>query len=209
MGYLSKSAAALAGSALLVAGSGAWALASSSDGTITVCVSHHGGGLYKARRCAKHDRKLKWNRAGPKGDAGPKGATGPAGAPGQSVTSSSLSTGDANCPDGGTRFTSVSGATYACNGAPATRLWAVVSSAGTLLRGSHASSASAVAGGYEVDFDRDVSQCSYQATLGATSAEIGEIGVGPRNGNASGVFVFTADSTGAQTAHGFNLAVNC
>jgi hypothetical protein len=84
---------------------------------------------------------------GPQGPAGPQGATGdagpqgpagpagPAGADGKdgvngtdgvngkdgkdgvSVTSSALSTGNANCPTGGSSFTSASGTTYACNGA--------------------------------------------------------------------------------------------
>lgn len=58
--------------------------------------------------------------AGPPGPAGgPQGPTGPAGSPGQSVAATALLAGDdPNCPGGGTRFTSVSGVTYACNGAP-------------------------------------------------------------------------------------------
>ncbi|MBV9336618.1 MAG: hypothetical protein JO243_12070 [Solirubrobacterales bacterium] len=157
-------------------------------------------------KCHPRDKRLTWNATGPRG---PKGDNGQPGLDGHSVTSSPLPSGDPNCPDGGSKFTSVSGVTYACSGPPATRLWAVVNAAGTLLRGSHATSASAVSGGYEVDFDQDISQCSYQATLGATQAEIGELGVGPRTGNPSSVFVFTANSNGAQAAHGFNLAVYC
>jgi hypothetical protein len=71
---------------------------------------------------------------GPKGDTGAKGDTGPAGAPGTngtdgadgsdgsdgddgtSVTSTSEPAGP-NCPDGGVRFTSASGDSYACDGA--------------------------------------------------------------------------------------------
>ena len=59
--------------------------------------------------------------AGPMGPAGAVGATGPSGLQGiagVSVTSTVLSPGDANCPAGGTSFTSVSGTSYACNGAP-------------------------------------------------------------------------------------------
>jgi hypothetical protein len=36
------------------------------------------------------------------------------------VTSSALPSGDANCPNGGSRFTSASGDTFACNGADGT-----------------------------------------------------------------------------------------
>jgi hypothetical protein len=76
MGRVSKPAAAIAAAAVLTAGGGAYALASSSGGTITVCVSHKSGALYKARRCAKGDKKLSWNRQGPPGMQGPRGPQG-------------------------------------------------------------------------------------------------------------------------------------
>jgi hypothetical protein len=57
---------------------------------------------------------------GPPGPVGPSGAQGSSGADGTSVTSTNLATGDANCPSGGSAFTSASGTTYACNGAPGT-----------------------------------------------------------------------------------------
>src|SRR5579863_5942657 len=53
--------------------------------TITACVHHSGGGLYKAAKCASGDSKLTWNikgNTGPKGNPGPKGNTGPKGNPG-------------------------------------------------------------------------------------------------------------------------------
>jgi hypothetical protein len=53
---------------------------------------------------------------GAKGDKGDPGTPGTDGSNGVSVTSASLSAGDANCPNGGSKFTSVSGETYACNG---------------------------------------------------------------------------------------------
>ena len=56
---------------------------------------------------------------GPMGPTGPAGTPGAAGADGVSVTSVALSAGDANCPHGGSQFTSASGDTYACNGTPA------------------------------------------------------------------------------------------
>jgi hypothetical protein len=64
--------------ALLIAG-GAYALASSGGKSIHACVHKHGGDIYIAKKCAKHDQKLSWNQVGPKGPAGlkgPKGATG-------------------------------------------------------------------------------------------------------------------------------------
>jgi hypothetical protein len=57
---------------------------------------------------------------GPKGDTGPKGDKGDKGDPGTdgtSVTSQTLASGNAHCANGGSSFTSVSGITYACNGA--------------------------------------------------------------------------------------------
>ena len=53
---------------------------------------------------------------GAQGDKGDPGTPGTDGTNGVSVTSASLSPGDANCPNGGSKFTSVSGETYACNG---------------------------------------------------------------------------------------------
>jgi hypothetical protein len=85
---------------VVVAAGGAYA-ATSGGGTISVCVSKSGGGLYKARHCAAGERKLIWNVTGPKGaggktgsagvaggagPAGPGGATGPAGPAGNNVT---------------------------------------------------------------------------------------------------------------------------
>jgi hypothetical protein len=67
MGRLSKSGAALGAAVLMILGGGAYALGSSSAGTMTVCVSHKGGALYKAKRCAKHDQKLRLNEQGARG----------------------------------------------------------------------------------------------------------------------------------------------
>lgn len=52
---------------------------------------------------------------GPQGPAGPSGPPG-AGTPGISVLSAALGVGSADCPTGGSQFTSVSGTTFACNG---------------------------------------------------------------------------------------------
>jgi hypothetical protein len=90
MARISRFGAALGIAALLTIGGGAYALAASRGGTITVCVSHKGGTLYKAKKCKKHDSKLSWGKQGPQGatgapgGAGAKGATGPQG-PGGSI----------------------------------------------------------------------------------------------------------------------------
>jgi Collagen triple helix repeat (20 copies) len=55
--------------------------------------------------------------AGVAGDVGPAGPAGTNGADGVSVTSTALAAGDANCPNGGSKFTAANGTTFACNGA--------------------------------------------------------------------------------------------
>jgi hypothetical protein len=62
--------------------------------------------------CPRGTTAISWNQQGPQGPAGQNGANG------QSVTSTALASGDPNCANGGASFTSVSGTTYACNGAP-------------------------------------------------------------------------------------------
>lgn len=89
MRRFSRLAVGLVAAALLIAAVGTYALASSSGGTITVCVSHKGGALYKAKKCVKPDRTLAWNQQGPPGSTGqpgpegPRGAQGPQGDPGR------------------------------------------------------------------------------------------------------------------------------
>jgi hypothetical protein len=92
MGRLSRNAVVLVAAASLV-GTGAYALASSTvGGTITVCVGHKSGALYRATKCAKRDKRLTWNNQGvpgPQGAAGSNGATGmqgPQGNPGTDGT---------------------------------------------------------------------------------------------------------------------------
>ncbi len=115
---------------------------------------------------------------GKRGPAGPPGATGAQGAPGAK--------GD--------------------QGAPATRLWAVINASGTTGRGSGVTGSAKVTGGYEVVFNRDVTACSYQATM---SASAGEVVAQPRNLVPNGVFVGTYTSGGAASDKAFNLAVFC
>ena len=118
------------------------------------------------------------------GKRGPAGPPGAAGAPGQPGTK-----GD--------------------RGEPATRLWAVLNGDGSLARGSGVAATSklgAPAGSYEVLFNRDVTNCSYQATQSVIQ---GETLVQPRTGKADGVFVGTFSSAGASADRGFHLAVFC
>jgi hypothetical protein len=70
----------------LVIGAAGGAYAAGSGATIVACVHKHGGALYEASRCAKGDKTLRWNKAGP---AGPKGAAGPPG-PATGVAGGSL-----------------------------------------------------------------------------------------------------------------------
>jgi hypothetical protein len=117
---------------------------SATTTTLTACVKQGNGGMRlvgAATDCKNDESAVTWNVQGPKGDPGPQGPQGPPGDKGDkgdpgtpgtpgtngtngtdgtngiSVTSVALGTGDANCPNGGSAFTSASGTTYACNGA--------------------------------------------------------------------------------------------
>jgi hypothetical protein len=119
---------------------------------------------------------------GKRGPAGPPGATGAAGAPGTSGAK-----GD--------------------KGEPATRLWAVINVSGTTGRGSGVTGSAKVGTGqYEVVFNRDVTTCSYQATMSVTQ---GEVIAQPRSLVPNGVFVGTYTSAGAAADKAFHLAVFC
>jgi hypothetical protein len=54
---------------------------------------------------------------GPAGAVGPAGSTGAQGLAGTSTVGQSLPVGNANCPNGGSQFTTGAAVTYACNGA--------------------------------------------------------------------------------------------
>jgi hypothetical protein len=72
---------ALAGTAAGLLAGGGYALASGGN-AVTVCVKHHGGTVYRARTCHRHDGRLTLSRTGRTGRAGrtgPTGKTGPAG----------------------------------------------------------------------------------------------------------------------------------
>ena len=105
-----RPALAFVAGALIVAAvvGGRAAYAALGDDVITACFKPSNGTLYLvgdgSRRadCQPGDRPISWNAQGP---------------PGVGVTSVALAPGaDPNCPLGGSKFTSASGATYACNG---------------------------------------------------------------------------------------------
>ena len=113
------------------------AIPSLADGVIHGCYEKRTGLLRvidveAGRSCMQWETPIAWKQSGPQGAPGldgEPGADGAAGAPGEdgadgqdgidgvSVTSEALDPGDdSNCPHGGSKFTSSSGVTYACNG---------------------------------------------------------------------------------------------
>jgi hypothetical protein len=95
--------------------------------------------------------------------------------------------------------------------------WAVVeATSGKLTRGKGASTAAKLAdpGLYSVTFDRDVSTCSYQATIGdggtTPIATGGEVSEWRSATDAKTIVVRTADSAGAPVnTLPFQVSVNC
>jgi hypothetical protein len=76
MRRLSAPVAAFGAAAVLLLAGGAFALATSRGSTITVCVSHNGGALYRAKQCAARDQRLSWSRLGRRGPRGTRGSQG-------------------------------------------------------------------------------------------------------------------------------------
>jgi hypothetical protein len=111
-----RPALAFVAGALLVAAAlgGRAAYASLGDNVVNACFKPSNGTLYLIggdsgrSACQPGDMPISWNARGLNGVDGEDGV---------SVTSVALAPGDdANCPLGGSKFTSVSGVTYACNG---------------------------------------------------------------------------------------------
>lgn len=99
-------------------------------------------------------------------------------------------------------------------------LWAVVDGDGMLERSSDGVSSSELLAGvptgdYAVVFDRDISNCAYQATVGRPGVNIGPLPgfaqVANWTGNpTNGVAVFVKDQDGAGVENrGFHLLVTC
>ena len=86
-------------------------------------------------------------------------------------------------------------------------MWAEVGSSGALVKGSRVVAVTHVGtGSYQVDFDRDVTGCGYNATsyFFGTAME-----VEPRSGDANAVFVGAADFNGTGVDTYFYLTVTC
>jgi hypothetical protein len=102
-------------------------------------------------------------------------------------------------------------------GAATSTNWAVVSSAGTLVRGHNATAAVRLnTGSYSVTFGRNITHCAYVATAGDTGAGAVsgpvEVTTALRAGTTNAVFVQTfVESTTAATLtdEPFHLAVQC
>lgn len=72
---LSKRAtpAMAAGIAGILIGGGGYAIASGGGGTVNACVHKGSGALYVKSKCQHGDRKISWNKVGPRGATGPAG----------------------------------------------------------------------------------------------------------------------------------------
>jgi hypothetical protein len=92
-------------------------------------------------------------------------------------------------------------------------LYAVVDSTGTFVRGGNSTGSTHLgAGQYEVDFNRNVSNCAFVASVAQPNIGVAPQGtatVAGRFGNPLGVFVQTYDLTGTQVDRPFHLIVYC
>lgn len=211
MGRLSKSTAALGGAALLMVatGGGAYALAASSGGAITVCVSHKQGTLYKARRCAKHDNRLSWNKQGLPGATGPQGPRGLAGPQGLQGPQGLRGPQGAQGPQGLRGPQGV-------QGPPSAAIWLRADETGHVIASSGvtASNVRGGAGYYPVPVNRDVSNCASIVSVDQYSNNA----VAPDKRMTSRiipslstttVYVNGWNNNGALSDTGFDLAVYC
>ena len=98
-------------------------------------------------------------------------------------------------------------------GPPATRLWAMVTSAGAIARGSGVVSVTpGSTGSYVVVFNQNVSACGYLAQLadpGTSVPLLGQITTNLRFDNPSAVQVTTGNTSGGAAARPFMVAVFC
>lgn len=94
------------------------------------------------------------------------------------------------------------------------RVWAVVNSDGTTIRGKAVASTSSLGTGvYDVRFNRNISSCSWVGTVGygtfTGSTGPAMITITGRSGTNNGLFVTTYDSTGVPAALPFSADVIC
>jgi hypothetical protein len=86
-------------------------------------------------------------------------------------------------------------------------MYAEINTTGPVIRGSRVTGATHLGTGeYEVDFDRDVSACAYNATPFLNPFTIA---VEPRAGNPKGVFVYVETPAGLLSDEVFYLDVTC
>jgi hypothetical protein len=91
---------------------------------------------------------------------------------------------------------------------------AVVNSDGSLARGLHANTSTHIRKGvYQVDFRKNVQNCSVTATIGlsgsAGSSEPGTVTVVGRSEDDKGVYVQTFNAKGKPADLGFHMIVQC
>src|SRR5262249_16897936 len=96
----------------------------------------------------------------------------------------------------------------------ATESFAVVSDAGSLVRGLNATSARRLStGNYTVKFNASVKNCAFIASLGSTSASstqpTGQAGAGLDPSNNKTAHVETTSSDGTDSDRSFDLVVIC
>lgn len=109
-------------------------------------------------------------------------------------------------------FAALGAAAAAASTAPS--FTAVVDSSGTLARGYRALHATRLGTGrYSVGFGRDVSACSYTASIGlpgtSGSETPGMISVAPRTDKPKSLLVQTFTTHGSREDHGFHVIVAC
>jgi hypothetical protein len=154
-----------------------------------------------ANKAGKLDRS--WGAVGP---AGPRGL---AGAPGVNGAQGPPGAAGAGGPPGPP-------------GASAATLWALVRANGTIARHKGVTANFKCIGGcdgqpgaYEIVFDRDLSNCIYEATIAVdtagrgSSVPNGQVGVRQLSTNAAGVSITTYNGAGARADQTFMLAVYC
>ena len=198
---------ALALAALVVAALGVTPLGEAAGGVVRVALFAKNAGKVngiKASRTPRPGRLLALGRdarfpasvvpvaRGPQGPPGPEGPTGPAGPEGQQGPQGEK--GEKGDP-----------------GEPATKLFAVISGDGALVRGSGVASVARLgAGSYEVAFTEGVAACAHLATLavGEAAGATGQIGVGLGATDAA-VRVETETSSGSNADKPFHLSVLC
>lgn len=91
-------------------------------------------------------------------------------------------------------------------------MWANLTRGGSIVEASRVTNVIAFGtGAYEVEFDRDVSDCSYTAAIDFFDTSGGSVmtAVDPRAGNARAVFVQTYNTSGTKADEPFYLEVTC